>query len=86
MLEGVDVVEEEGVEEEVVVEVVELETVEEEGVEEEVVVEVVETAALGIAKYAAAPATTIITITMTATTVRDMARDDLQFKLLMRKV
>ncbi len=96
MPEGVKVVDEEDVEEEVVevevvdvegIKVVEVEVVDEEDVEEEVVeVEVVGTAALGITRYATAPARTIITITMTAVTVRDMAREAPPFKLLRYKV
>ena len=68
-----------------------------EGVDEEVVelvkvddeddVEVVEEGDLGVtARYATAPATTIISITMTAVTVRDMARDPLPLKILTYKV
>jgi hypothetical protein len=50
-------------------------------------VEVVDEDAFGVtAKYATAPARTIITITITAVTIRDMARDALPFKLLTCKV
>ena len=83
MLEVVKVVDEEGIE-----------VVDEEGVDEEVVkvvdddgVEVVDEGALGITtKYATAPAKTMIRITRTAVTVRDMARDPFPFKLLTYKV
>jgi hypothetical protein len=79
----VEVVEEVGVDVEVVEEVgVDVEVVEEVGVE----VEVVEAGALGITKYATAPARTIITITIAAATVRDMARDAPPLKLLTYKV
>ena len=81
IVEAVDEVGVEVVDEEESIEVVEIEVVDEEGVE------VVDEGALGvIAKYAAAPARTIIMITITAVNVREMARGPLPFKLLMYKV
>ncbi len=87
---GAEVVDEESVEEDVVKVVKEAgaEVVDEESVEEDVVKVVKEAGVdLGVtAKYATAPARTIITITISAVTVRDMARDELPLKLLTRKI
>ena len=78
---GAEVVDEESVEEDVVKVVKEAgaEVVDEESVEEDVVKVVKEAGVdLGVtAKYATAPARTIITITISAVTVRDMARDEI---------
>jgi NADPH:quinone reductase-like Zn-dependent oxidoreductase len=75
---GVEVDEEEGVEEELV------EITDEVGVD--VDVDVVVDALGAEAKYAPAPATIMITITMTTIIVREIPRDPLPFKLLTNKV